>query len=556
MNKDGRLAAAANKAAGYFSDCAESARRELKDFYGYIKQTYLFIVVSCAIFLVVYSSWIAGTYPRMDNNSLINYPNTTYNWLNIGRQGGILTKKLFGLLYFNPMLATTVGYLVVCMAGILFGYLFWRCNGRSGWACALTWLPMFLSPILTEQFYFDIQTFEIAFAFALSAVGIGLALYGAFRKSVTALILAFFAQSWAIGTYQSFAVLLFAMLLFCFTLLYRKRTAGEAAGEGLGAKTYVRALVLAAAVFFAAAIVYTVTTLLWFLASSYGENQFKWTQQPILTSLKSIYAQVKNGLLGEGVFYTWLYLLFAILCTGTAVLDAVHSKHMLGILNVALAVALQFSPFVMNVIFGGSVSVRVQFTYSFVFAADMLYLIGREWKIIPKFSVQFGFVFVILSFAAFFSQLNITARLIYTDVMRSQEDIRLATIIERDIREVSPTMKPLAFIGHRKANLNQSCIRGEVIGQSMFEYCYYIQPRYCHSTWWACDVMATVGFPFTTAGDENITNARIYARDNDMPNYPAEGSIQDMGDYIIVKLSDDEFVNELPPENADAPASE
>ena len=65
-----------------------------------------------------------------------------------------------------------------------------------------------------------------------------------------------------------------------------------------------------------------------------------------------------------------------------------------------------------------------------------------------------------------------------------------------------------------------------------------------------------MGFPFTTAGEENIYNARIYARDNDMPNYPAEGSIQDMGDYIIVKLSDDEFVNELPPENAEDPASE
>ena len=261
----------ADKTLNYFTVCAESARREFKSFFDYIKNNYLFITISCAVFLVVYSSWIAGVYPRIDNDSWINNPNTTYNWLYIGRQGGILTKKLFGLLYLNPTLATTLGYLVVCLAGLLFGYLFWRCSLRSGWACACFWLPMFLSPIFAEQFYFDSQIFEIAFAFVLAAAGVGLCLYGAFRRSYTALFLSFLAQSWAIATYQSYAFLIFAMLLFCFAMLYRKRTV---CGGDVRVKEYVSALLISAIVFFAAAIIYTVTTLLWFYGSAYGDARF------------------------------------------------------------------------------------------------------------------------------------------------------------------------------------------------------------------------------------------------------------------------------------------
>lgn len=545
----------ADKTVNYFTVCAESARREFKSFFDYIKNNYLFITISCAVFLVVYSSWIAGVYPRIDNDSWINNPNTTYNWLYIGRQGGILTKKLFGLLYLNPTLATTLGYLVVCLAGLLFGYLFWRCSLRSGWACACFWLPMFLSPIFAEQFYFDSQIFEIAFAFVLAAAGVGLCLYGAFRRSYTALFLSFLAQSWAIATYQSYAFLIFAMLLFCFAMLYRKRTV---CGGDVRVKEYVSALLISAIVFFAAAIIYTVTTLLWFYGSAYGDARFSWKTESFSQCIENILTHVKNGLLGEGIFYSWLYLVFAILCAGTAVLDAVRSKQKLGILNVALVVAMQFSPFLLTVLFGGIITIRAQFTYSFVFAADMLYMICRDWKIAVRSSARFnfGFVFIFLSFVALFSQINITCRLIYTDNLRSQEDVRFATMLERDLKEISSEEKPLAIIGIMRPNLNKSCVYGELIGLSMFEYCYSIEPRYVSSTWTACSVMTTMGFPFTTAGEENIYNARIYARDNDMPNYPAEGSIQDMGDYIIVKLSDDEFVNELPPENAEDPASE
>ena len=58
--------------------------------------------------------------------------------------------------------------------------------------------------------------------------------------------------------------------------------------------------------------------------------------------------------------------------------------------------------------------------------------------------------------------------------------------------------------------------------------------------------MRTISFPFTSASEEQVYEARIYARDNDMPCWPSEGSVYDAGDYTIVKLSEDEFTFDLP----------
>ena len=118
--------------------------------------------------------------------------------------------------------------------------------------------------------------------------------------------------------------------------------------------------------------------------------------------------------------------------------------------------------------------------------------------------------------------------------------------IEEEIDRVSSTDKPIAFIGYYSNRLNNSCIKGEMIGCSVFSFCYMLSPYYTLSSWTACSVMQTVGFPFTSASEEQVYEARIYARDNDMPCWPSEGSVYDAGDYTIVKLSEDEFTFDLP----------
>lgn len=534
----------ADKIKRYCENCSETVKRELKIFAEYLKKNYLFITVSCAIFLVVFSSWLSNTNPRIDNNSLINFPYTNYNWLEIGREFGILTKYLFGIRWFNPALATTLGYLMICLAGIVFGYLFWRCTRRSGWACAAFLLPFFIAPIFAEQFYFDIQTFEMAWAFFLCATGIGLGLYGAFRRSYTALFLFAVAALWAVGTYQAFAVLITAIILFCFALVYRRWSAVE--GRSVTAKEYGVAFGKTVGFFAAAVILYIAITLIWFAGSSYTTSNFYWLTSSFSECLQSICTHIRQGFAGEGIFYTWFYTVFAILSVGAAVLDAVQSKTKFSIFYVVFVVLLQFSPFLLTVVFGGIISVRAQFSYSFVLAADILFLVSRDWKIKKLFGANFGFIFIALAAISLFSQINMAARLIYTDNIRAQEDTRLAAAIEREIDRVSSTDKPIVFIGYYSLQLNSSCQTGETIGCSVFSFCYMLSPYYTLSSWTACSVMQTVGFPFTSASEEQVYEARIYARDNDMPCWPSEGSVYDAGDYTIVKLSEDEFTFDLP----------
>lgn len=71
-------------------------------------QTYLYdnrwwLLLFNGLLLFIWGPWIANTAPRIDTEVLINTPYTPYNWLDIGRQGGILTECLFGLRWFNPI---------------------------------------------------------------------------------------------------------------------------------------------------------------------------------------------------------------------------------------------------------------------------------------------------------------------------------------------------------------------------------------------------------------------------------------------------------------------
>lgn len=534
------------KACSYFQNCGKTAKRELLNFFSYIKSNYLFLSVAVAVFLVVYSRWIFHTLPHIDSDNLINNPYYNYNWLQIGRQFGIFTKWLFGLRWFNPAVATTLGYLLICLAGIVFGYLFWRCTKRSGWACSLFLLPFFISPVFTEQFYFDLQTFEIGWALLLCAVGLGLGLYGALHRSYTALALFAVAALWAVGTYQSFAVLLTAMILLCFALIYRRKTV-FAEGPVPG-KTYAAAFGKVVAAFAAAIVVYVATTLLWFSGSSYTTSNFYWLTQPFSQCVKSIFRHIYIGFLGKNVFYTWTYLLLALLCIGSAVWDACKTRQKFSAFYAAFVFLLQLSPFLLTVVFGGINSVRAQIAYPFVFAADLLFLCSRSWAV-PAWKVpDLQIVLILLSAALFFSQANVTSRLIYTDLIRSQEDIRLATEIEHEITEVSDIDQPIVIVGHYTPKLNAACSMGEMIGCSVFSFCYPLEPYYYYNTATVCGVLKTLGFSFQAADQEQVLEARIYARDNDMPSWPKEGSVVDAGGYTIIKLSEDEFVSSLPAE--------
>ena len=80
--------------------------------------------------------------------------------------------------------------------------------------------------------------------------------------------------------------------------------------------------------------------------------------------------------------------------------------------------------------------------YPFVLGCDAVLLADQVYK--RKILVAFSLLF---SFIIGWSQMMMTERMIYTDEIRSQEDIRLASAIEERIGTASSAEKPVAIIG-------------------------------------------------------------------------------------------------------------
>ncbi len=72
-------------------------RPEFEKFLEYVKRNRWQILIFNALLLLVWLPWLFDTTPKVDTEVLINTPYTTFNWLIIGRQGGILTEYVFGL---------------------------------------------------------------------------------------------------------------------------------------------------------------------------------------------------------------------------------------------------------------------------------------------------------------------------------------------------------------------------------------------------------------------------------------------------------------------------
>ena len=83
---------------------------------------------------------------------------------------------------------------MLCVAGILFGYLFECVSGKNCVINATFGLLCMTAPIMAEQFYFDLQIFEIAWGYVLCVVSAGLSYVSILRKDVRCGIIAIWAS--------------------------------------------------------------------------------------------------------------------------------------------------------------------------------------------------------------------------------------------------------------------------------------------------------------------------------------------------------------------------
>ena len=492
-----------------------------------------------ATFLLVYGAWIYNLNPRIDNEVMLNDPYSTYNWLILGRQGAIFTKMFFGLLHFNPFVATLFGYLICCLTGAMYAYLFNRCGIKNNLLNVSMIIILFVNPIFVEQFYFDLQIFEVAFALLLCVLATGLSYYGILYKSKVAYVLSLIFMVWIFSTYQIFVIVFITNVVFVFILLYQKWTLKE--NRKIDDKKYLMIIVKLIVLFFVALFLNeTITRMFFYGGENYFNSQIMWKNGNIKNCILNIAKHIYMGITGKNAFYTCFFGIALFSIIGYCIYIVCNSNKKLKFLYILALMGLQLCPFLLTILAGNIPAIRSQLVYPLVLSFDLIFILNVciEYK-----KSILKYFFIVCYVMCIWNNIQVTMRLIYTDEIRAQEDIRLAEMIQQRIYDIGAENKPIAFVGVYQNKLNNACIRGELIGESIFNWDSIFEPFYYHSSRRSSTISMTLGFPFYNVSAEQMYEARTIAKD--LPVWPNKGSVVDNGEFVIVKLSEDPWIDEL-----------
>lgn len=109
--------------------------------------------------------------------------------------------------------------------------------------------------------------------------------------------------------------------------------------------------------------------------------------------------------------------------------------------------------------------------------------------------------------------------------------------------ETKSLQKPIAFVGTYTSKLNAACTIGETIGLSIFNIDSNEFPHYLGSSMRICNILKTLGYSFNAVTDTQILEVQKEALN--MPIWPTQGSIKEVGEYVIVKLSDNKWLADI-----------
>lgn len=211
------------------------------------------------------------------------------------------------------------------------------------------------------------------------------------------------------------------------------------------------------------------------------------------------------------------------------------------LINGLTALVLVCSPLFMTVILGSEPMRRAELVLPLSLGFMMLDILSFVFDSMGKRRqtgrwIQ-GTVVLAVSCMLLWVQMQTSQRLFYTDDMRQKSDERLAGQISREIDALGLEQPTVVFVGSRPADLNEACLVGDSIGLSFFDIFYAHEPYYYHSTVRILDFMHTQGFVYTMPTEEQVQRARQSCQD--MPSWPQNGSVQPLGDVVVVKLCED-----------------
>lgn len=482
----------------------------------------------------------------IDTEDLIHLQNGFYGgWLNSGRQGLIFLKYLFGNSGFNPYFTAVMTLLLFAAAVGAFCLLWDKAAGSSDgdkgllWKWGLAGILWISHPIMTEQFYFSLQSMEICIGVLLTALALYLTGCFADRHRVMPFVGSVLLLVVTFSCYQIFVVL---YIFGTVTLLLLQGIRSLAEEKEIKAGTLLKGIVPYVTVFGVAFLINMLITKLFFSSSDYLQNQIFWKTSSVKDCLHLIAAHVIKVFTGyDSVFYNIGFGVLALSALALLILflrRCCRGKKAVFAVILFFYAALLCTPFLMTLVLGCAPTMRSQLVLPAA-TGFLGYLCVRLVGALQKeFSRKVVMACVaVICIVCGLEQTKVTEGLYYTDRCRYEQDAALGYSLIQKIEEVNWNKEnlPIVIVGHREFSPNNACIMGEVIGRSFFDYDLEVEPVSFWSTRRMIGFLHTLGAEFYQPPREWLDAALEYS--TYMPNWPSEGSVQIKDGMIIVKLS-------------------
>ena len=417
------------------------------------------------------------------------------------------------------------------MSYLVWRHLFINHLSVSEWQAGAFWLLFMIHPIWEEQVYFELQLVQISAGLVL----LGLIMNGCFicavRKQTSLLIPSVLGGALLFSIYQAFVMLFIAAACLIFLLYYK-----NAKDDLVRAADVLRYCGVYIAVFLAAYLINGMITRLWFVSSDYLTSQINWGTLGFEACVNNIFAHIKDVVTGNGLFFSIGYSFTAVfVCIAAIVRLVTCGNKKFNLLYLSAIALFEIAPFLLTIYMGKIPLVRTQWALPFVIAGNFILLF--QWCP-QRIRLLFAAAALILGWRQFYT----VNRLEYTDRLRYQSDVELSNRVIHDIEKLGLQNKPAAFIGNRTFRIPASGARGETIGLSFFDYDMVPEPHYYFSSSRIVSFMNAIGINLQCVPPEQIGAARQIAQG--MPCWPQEGGIADAGDFIVVKLSEDQYYEE------------
>ncbi len=493
--------------------------------YIYNKKDVLLIYTLIAV-LLFGTRW-TGRNVSIDTVIFANEPKTFYNWLDIGRQGLVLTKILFSPFGYNPYWEGFLTCLaMIIMAVLLLYYLEEVMKASiSKLSCVIMLGIIESGVVFSLQYFFFMQIFEIYFSIILTLGSLICIYQWIFKKNIYSCIAGILLMIWAFSSYQA-TVPLYILCGIVGYMFYEEDKISE----------HITMILKLVITFLIAFLINMIITKLFFNSSDYLDTMYAWKNGTALQNIKSHIEAVWTG--KNGVIYNQHYKIIVIAYAIWALLNLKKIK----LLKTLAAGMIILAPFYLTIYTGMHSVQRAQFNLLFCVAFSYMLLINKfsDLKLVKN-------ILIVLSIVNILNQSYTTLKLFYTDDVRYQSDAQYAYQISESLKRegIEENTLPVVFIGKISAGSNNDCLEydqdySEYFGASIWGMNAGETPRYFWSTQLGSLFMQSLGIKYYNADETQVEEGRTIAKE--MNCWPQENSIKVVNEeYVVVKLSEDEF---------------